>query len=157
MATIIESIDNIVAGLVQSESFPEYGSLIFFLLFFVIFSVTFASTAFIPIFKGEDKMNNIRAVISLSIAFLSTIFYFDLLIGSMLFFGVWLILSFFSSFAIIAVIPKEVRNDAAKSPVKKIVSFCVVICLLITMVIFFGYFDEMLKFLDPIVGFFAKF
>lgn len=155
MASIISSIDSIVKGLIVTtspETFPEYGSLIFFLLFFVIFSITFASTSFIPVFKGEDKMNNVRAVISFSVAFLSSIYFFDLLTQSLLFFGVWMILSFFSSFAIIAVIPKAEREKASK----KVVIICLLVCLALTFVIIFGYLDQLLATLDPIAAWFSN-
>jgi hypothetical protein len=152
MASIITSIDNIINGLVISETFPEYGSVIFFLLFFVIFSITFASTAFIPVFKGEDKMNNIRAVISFSIAFLSSVFYFDFLTQSLLFFGVWMVTSFFSSFAILAVVPKESREKASK----KVITICLILCFILTLILFFGYIDELLKLLDPVARLFSS-
>jgi len=151
---IIESIDKIVEGLVimpAEKPFPEYGSIIFFLLFFIIFSISFAATAFIPVFKGEDKMNNIRAIISFSVAFLSSIYFFDLLTQSLLFFSIWMVLSFFSSFAIIAVVPKDERAKASK----KIMIICLLFCLLLTFVIFFGYMDELIKLLDPVAQFFA--
>ncbi|MFA5303984.1 MAG: hypothetical protein WC393_05640 [Candidatus Nanoarchaeia archaeon] len=155
MAGIISSIDSIVKGLIitsSPETFPEYGSLIFFLLFFVIFSVTFASTAFIPVFKGEDKMNNIRAVIAFSVAFLSSIYFFDALTKSLLFFGVWMITSFFSSFAIIAVVPRDKREKASK----KVIIICLIVCFFLSLIISYNKFDELLKTLDPIVSFFAN-
>ena len=152
MASIISSIDSIISGLVISESFPEYGSIIFFLLFFVIFSITFASTAFIPVFKGDDKMNNIRAVIAFSVAFLSSIYFFDFLTQFLLFFGVWMVTAFFASFAIIAVIPKDKRKDYQA----KIIIACLLFCLIVTIVLFFGYLDEMLAMLDPVARFFSK-
>ncbi|MDD4353701.1 MAG: hypothetical protein PHN56_04550 [Candidatus Nanoarchaeia archaeon] len=155
MASFISSIDNIVKGLIVTsspETFPEYGSVIFFLLFFVIFSITFASTAFIPVFKGEDKMNNIRAVISFSVAFLSSIFYFDLLTQSLLFFGVWMVLSFFSSFAVIAVVPKEKRKDVSM----KVIIVCLVACLIVTLIAFFGDINFFTNQLESIALFFSR-
>ncbi|MDD2678584.1 MAG: hypothetical protein PHG04_03520 [Candidatus Nanoarchaeia archaeon] len=153
MASVIDSIDRIIEGLVISESFPQYGSVIFFLLFFVIFSISFASTAFIPVFKGEDKMNNVRAVISFSIAFLASVFYFDWLKSSLLFFGVWMVTSFLASFAVIAVVPKEQREKASKS----IIPICLFLCFILTLILFFGYMGRLFSFLDPLVGFFANF
>lgn len=152
--SIFTSMDNIAKDFVvlpEGAVFPEYGGIIFILLFFVIFSISFASTAFIPIFKGEDKMNNIRAMISLSIAFLASVFYFDLLTQALLFFGVWMILSFFLGFVILAVTPKASKENAAK----KIIPASLIICLLLTIVLFMGYGDSIVGLIDSIAKFLA--
>jgi len=149
MASILSSLDSLVEGLVISSNFPEYGSIIFFLLFFIIFSISFASMAFLPMFK-DDKTNNIRVIISLSIALLSSIYFFDYLKGAIIFFGMWMLLSFVSSFAIIAVIPKDARESVSR----KVAVITLIAGLIISLIIYFSFGNELAGFFSSIPSWF---
>ena len=116
MGDFIDYLDGVIQVFTpEGSAFPRFGSIYFFIIFLIIYSISYASTSFIPMFKNdkERNFNNIRLLISLSIAFLGSTASFMFIVGWIQFIGQMLIIGFIVSLAIIAILPKKVRENAA--------------------------------------------
>jgi hypothetical protein len=114
----IDILNRIVSGMTGQEV-TGLGSIYFFLIFTLLFSLSFAATAYLPMFRKkegekEERFNNIRIIIALSIAFLTTISSYTIIVSQLQIFGVLAALAIGVSIGILAVVPKKHRDEASK-------------------------------------------
>ena len=136
MASIIDVLNSFLTGLIPGEeAVTGLGSIYFLLIFVLIFSIMFAASAFIPMFQDKKKYDNIRILIALSIAFLTSISSYSIIVEQLQFFGLIAAIALGISIAILAVTPKDKRKDfASKAAVIGIIGAFIVLLVFIEQV-----------------------
>ena len=134
MVNFFDVLKGIVEGMIPGEQTITYLEMVyFFLVFLLLFSISFTGTAYVPMFKDKKEYNNIRMVIALSMAFLTTITFFELIVAQLQFFGLIAAIAFGISVVVLGVIPADKRQTMSS----KIVGLGIIAALL--MVITFSY------------------
>lgn len=106
----IDILNDIVSGMTGTEV-TGLESIYFFLIFTLLFSISFAATAYVPMFrKKEEEYKNIRVIIALSIAFLTTISSYAIIVNQLQIFGLIAAIALGISIAILIIIPKDKRE-----------------------------------------------
>lgn len=139
----INILNEIVSGMTGQEV-TGLGSIYFFLVFSLLFSIMFVATKFIPMFRNkEEEYKNIRVIIALSVAFLTTISSYALIVEQLQFFGIIAAIALGVSIAILAVIPKDKRKDAA-TPVM-FIGFAAALLIFVTFVLELNWFSTVVN------------
>lgn len=130
MVNVVEYLNEALNQLVLTDK-PMTGldSVYFLLTFFLVFSITFTATAFIPMFKDKKEYNNIRMLIAFSMAFLTSVSFYSVIIQQIQFFGLIMAIALGIAITLLVIIPKDKRKDWA--------SKVTIIAILAALIIFF--------------------